>query len=350
MIGPGLFWYNQINILKKWRCVFSKQNRVYAREGGIYHVICRTNQKIFFFTDEEKGILWTLICRAADFGGVEILTYCVMDNHLHLLIHIPEKRYVPDDELVGRIRMLYSPEKSAKVLDKWRKLEEEGCSTLLEIEREKYRKRTYNLSDFVKTFKEDYTESFNRRFNQIGTVWAGRYKSILVSDTPGLSLLIALYIDLNPVRAPIEGVEGDPGNYGWSGAAAALRGDRRAREGICMIGRRVGFAQEDSLPEKVVACYYGTLIGKIGAPFKTILEREIVIDKDDRRFCRALRDRGKITVWELIHCRCRLFTDGQAIAGDVQTLKDIKQSHPCASVLPGFCIAHPLRGVEVILP
>ena len=46
--------------------------------------------------------------RVATFSCVEVLAYCFMSNHFHILIYVPAPRELSDDELLARIRALYS--------------------------------------------------------------------------------------------------------------------------------------------------------------------------------------------------------------------------------------------------
>ncbi|MCP4633760.1 MAG: hypothetical protein GY855_12605 [candidate division Zixibacteria bacterium] len=65
-----------------------------------------------------------------------------------------------------------------------------------------YRKKWADLSEFVKDVKVTFSRFYNRRHNRIGTLWADRFKSLIVQD--GSTLINCLsYIDLNPVRAGI---------------------------------------------------------------------------------------------------------------------------------------------------
>jgi hypothetical protein len=60
----------------------------------------------------------------------------------------------------------------------------------------------------------------------LGTLWEGRFKSVLVEGTGQTLSTMAAYIDLNPVRA---GIVKDPADYRWSGYAEAVEepiGDR----------------------------------------------------------------------------------------------------------------------------
>ena len=53
--------------------------------------------------DREKERFRQLMRRAAAFSGVNVLTYAVLDNHFHILLHLPESRPVDDRELVRRL-------------------------------------------------------------------------------------------------------------------------------------------------------------------------------------------------------------------------------------------------------
>ena len=46
--------------------------------------------------------------RVATFSCVEVLAYCFMSNHFHILVYVPDPRELSDDELLARIRALYS--------------------------------------------------------------------------------------------------------------------------------------------------------------------------------------------------------------------------------------------------
>jgi hypothetical protein len=88
----------------------------------------------------------------------------------------------------------------------------------------------------------------NKRLGRTGTLWEGRYKSVLVEDNEQALLTIAAYIDLNPIRA---GIVSSPEDYRWCGYAEAVGGGRRAlraREGLClMLGEALqdpGFRQD----------------------------------------------------------------------------------------------------------
>lgn len=61
----------------------------------------------------------------------------------------------------------------------------------------------YNVSQFMKTLKQQVTQSYNRRHGRKGTLWEERFKSLLVQGRMGTLGAVASYIDLNAVRAGV---------------------------------------------------------------------------------------------------------------------------------------------------
>ena len=127
-----------------------------------YHIITRGNQKqkVFFDTKDYVKYLHFLhkYKRKFDF---HIYGFCLMPNHIHL---------------IGE------PQENA------------------------------NLSKFMQALSRAYTAHFNRRYNKVGHLWQGRYKSkVIVKDNYLVDCIH--YIELNPVRANIVKSAGE---YCWS--------------------------------------------------------------------------------------------------------------------------------------
>ena len=57
----------------------------------------------------QSEVLRRQIWQVADFSGVEVIAYCVMGNHFHVLVRVPDKDriVVSDEELMRRYRVLY---------------------------------------------------------------------------------------------------------------------------------------------------------------------------------------------------------------------------------------------------
>ncbi len=75
----------------------------------------RIANRAFFLNDEEKTRFVERLWRVATFSCVEVLAYCFMSNHFHILVYVPDPRELSDDELLARIRALYSGTALAKL-------------------------------------------------------------------------------------------------------------------------------------------------------------------------------------------------------------------------------------------
>ena len=53
---------------------------------------------------------------------------------------------------------------------------------MAEEEKERYFRRMYNISQFMKTFKERVTKMFNEDYGHKGALWQGRFYSGLVEN------------------------------------------------------------------------------------------------------------------------------------------------------------------------
>ena len=67
----------------------ARKSRVTVPDG-IYHITSRISHRALLFkSDELKTRIYKWIFDIAFFSGVEIYSWCIMDNHLHLLVHVP---------------------------------------------------------------------------------------------------------------------------------------------------------------------------------------------------------------------------------------------------------------------
>ena len=80
----------------------------------------RIANRAFFLNDEEKTRFVERLWRVATFSCVEVLAYCFMSNHFHILIYVPDPRELSDDELLARIRALYSGTALAEIEKEWK--------------------------------------------------------------------------------------------------------------------------------------------------------------------------------------------------------------------------------------
>ena len=65
------------------------RERRHFRTDWCYHLISRIAHRAFFLTEDERTRFVDLLRRAAAFSGVEVLAYCFMTNHFHILVYVP---------------------------------------------------------------------------------------------------------------------------------------------------------------------------------------------------------------------------------------------------------------------
>jgi len=130
-------------------------------EGAVYHITSRGNAKQAIFLDEKDfaGFL-RVLCYVVKRYHFILHTFCLMNNHYHLLIETP-----------------YG-----------------------------------NLSRGMRQLNGLHTQRFNQRHKRVGHLLQGRYKAILV-DKDNYLLELCRYVVLNPVRAKIVK---DPKDWEWS--------------------------------------------------------------------------------------------------------------------------------------
>ncbi|TVP74949.1 MAG: transposase, partial [Puniceicoccaceae bacterium] len=110
-----------------------------------------------------------MLWQVADFCGVEILTYCVMNNHFHVLVLVPYQETVSDAELLRRYRVLYPKPtryQSASIQVMAKLLAENGREAT-EIRR-KLLARMGDVSEFMKTLKQRFSVWYNHRHERFG--------------------------------------------------------------------------------------------------------------------------------------------------------------------------------------
>ena len=82
--------------------------------AGIYHVTSRAVWKTFIFDSAGKEFLRQTMRNYEVFCGVRVLTFCLMSNHIHILVEVPPKQDAealldaPDEEFFKRLGPIYS--------------------------------------------------------------------------------------------------------------------------------------------------------------------------------------------------------------------------------------------------
>lgn len=174
---------------------------VIQKQDAVYHIICRTAYQMHKLSDESKSVFTALIKKQARFSGGEVITYCLLDSHIHLLVKIPYLKEITDQELVSRHSALYGEKGTEYTLSEKRllKLLKDGGEIAVKI-RNRLKARMQNLSVFVKELKHRFGLWFNNRHQNSGTLWSAKFQSILIENSVPVIAAVAAYIELNPVR------------------------------------------------------------------------------------------------------------------------------------------------------
>jgi putative transposase len=135
--------------------------------GAIHHVFARGNAKqAIYLDDADRGRYLVLLGKAVRRQRWRCLAYCLMDNHVHLLVETPAP----------------------------------------------------NLGRGMQWLHSLYAQTFNQRHSRSGHVFQGRFGAVRVTSDAQL-LMAARYVARNPVEA---GLCSEPEEWPWSSHATAV--------------------------------------------------------------------------------------------------------------------------------
>jgi putative transposase len=138
-------------------------------EGGVHHVYARGNDKrAIYLDDDDRAKYLALLGRVVGLTRWRCLAYCLMDNHVHLLIETPEA----------------------------------------------------NLGRGMQRLHGLYARAFNDRHGRSGHLFQGRYGGVRSVTDAQLWATVA-YVALNPVEA---GLCAEAEDWHWGSHAAIVEG------------------------------------------------------------------------------------------------------------------------------
>ncbi|WP_217175518.1 transposase [Coraliomargarita akajimensis] len=307
--------------------------------SAVYHCMTRTVNGERIFKSRDQEVLRKMIWQVADFCGVEVLTYCVMANHFHVLVRVPERSMVRDSELMRRYRVLYpKPTKyqaaSAVVMEATLAKGGEEAEAI----RSRLLTRMSDVSEYMKAVKQRFSVWYNRTHNRYGTLWAERFKSVLVEDKGAALQTMAAYIDLNPVRA---GVVDDPKDYRFCGYAEAVAGNEVARAGLLTVwSDYLGVSGAESMADEALKAHRMLLFGKGADPWLVKGQRI-----DEAQGVQVLEASGELPKSTVLRCRVRYFSDG-AILGSAEFVRGFTEQWKRQRQRKHPPKVHPLKGTD----
>jgi putative transposase len=172
-------------------------------EAACYHVLNRGHaRETIFHDDDDRTYFLHLLARYRDRFGFRLYHYCLMSNHFHLLLQLPEAR---------------------------------------------------SLSRLLAGLLVAYWHHYRRRYGLVGHLFQGRFKSPAVeADCYGLSC--GRYIERNPVEA---GLAREPWDYRWSSCRAYACG-----EADPLLAANPWYAELASEPARRQALWRDFLVGE----------------------------------------------------------------------------------------
>jgi len=249
----------------------------------VYHVVSRTALPGLPITAQDKDYLLGLIRKLSTLYCTDILGFCIMGNHFHLVCRMYPASEVSDEEIQRRCKAYY------------------GEDQMIAGEHlESYRERLTSLGAFIKDIKQGFTRYYNRRTGRKGFFWGERFKSLIVQDGKTLINLLA-YVDLNPIRA---GIVRRPEEYRWCSLGYH---QQRGNAGE-LLSLEFGLADWDDLDSREAVHKYREFIyetGAVDAGKGAVIDQGIV-ERERRRKYRVGRAE------RFLH-RSRYFTDSGII-------------------------------------
>ena len=154
---------------------------VIKEEKAVYHVMSRTALDGYVLGDVEKDFLVNHIRWLAKVYFAEVLGFCIMGNHFHLLVRMEPGGDKPLSEIQKRFEIYYGK-------DDKRELSKELIPAL--------REKWGSLSEFVKEIKQGFSRFYNRRHRRRGFFWSERFKSVIVDNGETLINCLAYIVGL----------------------------------------------------------------------------------------------------------------------------------------------------------
>jgi REP element-mobilizing transposase RayT len=299
---------------------------------AIYHCISRVVDRRFAFGVEEKERFRTLMRIMENFTGCRVLSYCLMCNHIHILLEVPAMPQdgISDGVFLKRLSAIYGEAFVADVagqLDTAR-IEgglEGGNPERVEEIKGRFTYRMHDLGEFMKGLLQRFTQWFNGRHKRTGTLWEQRFKSVIV-ESGTAARTMAAYIDLNPVRA---GMVEDPAEYRWSSYGEAVGGGAKGNGKKARIGLILAIQDPDDRDGIDVAAWkdasrrYRRLLGmalvrKPAYSKSQTSRKSIAADSMNEAEALAVATESHhylpdLNMAKMLRCRIRYFTDGAVI-------------------------------------
>jgi len=268
----------------------SRGARIIA-EGGCYHLYGKVSAHDGEFPMETRGVRDRFIEILKFYSAaykVEIMGFCVMGNHYHIVARFAEEIAMSREELQERVKLFYP--------NSWQQSE-----LWDDFKWKAFNKRLFSVSDFMRNINQAFAKWFNRKFKRHGRLWADRFRSTLLMDSNAIRECL-LYVELNPVRA---GMVERPEAYVYGSAYLRDLGES-ADKWLADLQT----IEEEATPQNARASHRAALYYRGAIPTKEgqgVISETILLDAEKREF----GDQGLMTK------RIKRFSRGLVIGSEL---------------------------------
>jgi REP element-mobilizing transposase RayT len=259
------------------------QRFVISDEQAVYHVMSRTALAGFPLGDVEKDYLLGIIKKLSRLYFAEVIGFCIMGNHFHLLVKMFPETEFSNKQIKQRFVEFYGEERKFS----------RGHIPF-------YRQKWSSLSEFIKEIKQSFSRFYNKQNGRKGFFWGERFKSVIVENGDTLVNCLA-YIDLNPVRA---GIVEKPEQYRWCGLGYHVQGRNRD----AFLSLDLGLRQFGDMTDRQRLRKYREYVYETGA-----MEKDKGSGIKEKTFEKEKKKGFKLTRADRFAYRTRYFTDSGII-------------------------------------
>jgi len=150
--------------------------------GQIYHVFNRSNNSQIVFPDRDKYLYF--LSKISEFvrPHAEILAWCLMPTHFHLMIEVKHETIVVSDSLKDEADPMTR-------VHRINKSEEEPTHPMNSSHRmsEPHTAKMRTLNDSIAIMLRSYTRAINKQFNKHGSLFQQHTKALCLTETQGIS-------------------------------------------------------------------------------------------------------------------------------------------------------------------
>ena len=144
----------------------------------LYRCISRVVDRQFVLGREQKDVFVRMMREYEDFCGVQVISYCIMSNHFHLLVEVPPKKkdeviLLDDGEFLRRLKPVYSKVYCRGIEQMLERFRADGADAAMEELKAKFTCQMHDLSHFMKGLKQRFTQWYNGAHDRRGTLWGG---------------------------------------------------------------------------------------------------------------------------------------------------------------------------------